>query len=117
MNRTVLKIFFNGYFRTLIFSLALFSSSVYAVGLNEYHDKIQGARDNLEYLLYPDEEATEANRRADERVILAEVRRALSATEIVELKSEKLEIDNGWLLARLKEYEDEKDPSKRQPIL
>lgn len=94
----------------------LFSTTFcFAAGLAEYREKIQTARDNLEFLLTHDEESeTEADMREEEREYLAQIRKDFPETATVEFGSEKFEVNNGWLLEKLKLIEAEKPNSDKQ---
>ncbi|HLM03304.1 MAG TPA: DUF4129 domain-containing protein [Pyrinomonadaceae bacterium] len=102
--------------KILVFTL-VFSVSAFAVDLSEYRSQIKNAREELEYLLNHDESETEADIRAEEREKLANVRAALKPTEIVELQGARFEADHGWILARLKAFEEEPLLARRQTIV
>lgn len=87
----------------------------FAVTLAEYREKIQTARDNLQFLLEHDEESkTEADMRAEENEYLTEIRKDFPAGATVEFGSEKFEVNNSWLLEKLKQIETEKPNSDKQ---
>jgi hypothetical protein len=102
--------------KILVFTLVL-SVSAFAANLPEYRTQIQTVREQLEFLLNHDESETEAEIRAEEREALAVVRSTLPPTETIELPGARFEADHGWILARLKAFEEEPLLSRRQVIL
>jgi hypothetical protein len=102
--------------KILVFIFA-FSVPAFAVNLTEYRAKIETVRDELEFLLYHDESETEAQIRSEERDSLKTIRAALPPSETVELQNAVFEADHGWLLAKLKVFEEEPVLTKRQQIV
>ncbi|MDQ3801306.1 MAG: DUF4129 domain-containing protein [Acidobacteriota bacterium] len=103
--------------KILVFTLVL-SVSAFAVDLPGYRTQIRTVSEQLEFLLNHDESETEAEIRAEEREALAVVRSTLPPTETIELPpGARFEADHGWLLARLKAFEEEPLLSRRQVIL
>lgn len=102
--------------KILVFTL-VFSVSASAVDLSGYRTQIRTAREELEYLLYHDKSETEAQIRAEEREKLAAVRDVLKPSEIIETRDgARFEADHGWILARLRAFEEEPLLARRQTI-
>ena len=102
--------------KILVFILA-FAAPAFASSLPEYRTKILTVKRSLESLPSRDEAKTEAEIRAQEREKLVAVRSLMPPTETVELPGTRFEVDNNWLLAKLKAFEEETSPAKRQAIV
>lgn len=104
----------------VLFCLLLLPAGIFAETLAEYRAGLKSASDYLQELIdYVDEAADDEDWRDAEyeREILAEIRKALPATERVEWESTTIETDNQWLETKLKAFEEEKDWAKRRMIL
>lgn len=96
----------------------LFSSVSLATTLPEYRAKIHNAKESLDVLLYSDEEESNtAENLKFERDTLKKIRANLPATERVEWQGGSVEVENGWVLEKLKAFENEKDSTRRTAIL
>lgn len=107
-------------FYFLLISLVpfVFSSAVFAVELPLYRAKISGVKESLDILIYSGEEETNlAENLANEGETLKNIRANLPRTETVEWRGSSVQVENGWILERLKAFEEEKNPVARRAIL
>jgi hypothetical protein len=96
----------------------LFSTTGFGATVAEYRGKIREARESLDILIYSDEEeSNQGENLKSEREILKDIRAALPASETVETGHGSVEVKNDWLLDKLNQFENEKDPVKRTEIL
>jgi hypothetical protein len=104
---------------SLALLLFVFSSTAFAVvSLPEYRDKIHQAKESLDVLLYSDEEDSNlAENQNYEIEALKKIRENFSASETVEWQGTSVEVENAWILDKLKAFEGEKDSTKQAAIL
>lgn len=107
---------------SLIFLMAifvcLFLQSARAASLGEYKIRIQQARASLGVLLSPDEESLSLSENQKYRSeTLERLRQLFPATETIAWRGGETQINNAWILDRLKNYDDERDQTKRAAIL
>ena len=97
----------------------LFSASApRAATLPEYRAKIQAAKQFADVLLYaPVEKTNIAENLATGREMLRQIRANIPSTEKIEFENASFQAENGWLLDKLKNFENEKDSAKRRTIL
>lgn len=112
----------NRIFIFCLFSLTLvflvFSTSVFAAALPDYRERIRNAKESLDLLIYSDEEESNKDENLEfEREILKEIRADLPVKETVEWQNGSVEVDNGWILEKLKAFESEKIATRRTAII
>jgi hypothetical protein len=102
----------------LLLSLFCLQSVVLATTLTSYRQKIQKVNESVSSLNYPEEYLSEAQNIAQQREILQMVRAKLPLTEKIELTGTTFEVSHGWILEKLKEFENESyNSNKREPII
>ena len=107
-------------YKFLSFTLAflVLSSTVLAVDLPVYRAKISGIRESIDILIYSGVEETNlAENLKNERVTLKNIRANLPVNETVEWQGTSTQVENGWLLEKLKAFEENKNPVSRRAIL
>src|SRR5215203_1236143 len=104
-----------------LFCLLFLPLNCLAKTLSEYRDGVKAAGKSVrELTAYVDDvlEEDDSQDTLRERALLAEIRRALPATDRVEWEGSSVETANQWLEAGLKAFEEEtKDWNKRRLIL
>lgn len=89
-----------------------------AAPLPEYRSRISSARQTLDVLLYLEEDdfnqAENLKFRSD---ALKKIRASLPPGETVEWQGATVEVDNGWILAKLEAYENERNLTKGAAIV
>jgi len=109
--------YFSAYLRLCVL-IFLFSATGSAATLSEYHKKFHKAKESLDVLLFSDvEDSNKAENLAQERETLRDIRQKFPATEKVELQNTSVEVNNQWLLEGLRNFENERDSTKRSAIL
>ncbi len=106
--------------RILLFSVVVFSFSfsAAAASLTEYRENIVHLTDDLNRMIYPEENSTDARNLAFEREVLAEFPKLLPARDKVEWQGSTVEVNNQWIYAALDRFEKESPKSpKRTAIL
>lgn len=104
-----------------IFSLVLILfcllGSVRAVPLSSYRQKMQEINESVSYLNYPEEYLSEVQNIAQQRHILQVIRTKLPATEKIELSGTTIEVNHGWIMAKLEEFENEQYQSAKRRLI
>ncbi|MBC7910518.1 MAG: DUF4129 domain-containing protein, partial [Pyrinomonadaceae bacterium] len=77
-----------------------------AIPLSAYRERVERAKVALDALHAMDEELDDISRAERVAQTLAEVRRILPPTDLVELGNTSMPVDNAWLQAALKNYEE-----------
>lgn len=106
-------------FLSLALLLFVFSSAAFAaVSLPEYRDKIHQAKESLDVLRFSDEEDSNLKENQKyETEALKKIRENFSVSETVEWQGTSVEVENAWILDKLKAFEDEKNSTKQAAIL
>lgn len=97
---------------------AAFSTSTFAITVSQYREKVSRVYDTLDYLSYPEEDLSDAENLAAQRVKIQEIRSILPQTDRIELQNGTFEVDNKWLYEKLAEAEREplNSPNRRKII-
>lgn len=90
----------------LLFVLLGSAGYAMAIPLSTYRERVERAKVALDALQAMDEELDELSRAERVAQTLAEVRRILPPTDLVELDNTSMPVDNAWLQAALKNYEE-----------
>lgn len=92
------------------------SLSAAAATLSEYRENVAHLKDDLNSIINPAEDSTDAENLSFEADVLAEFPKLLPAKDRVEWQNSIYETDNQWVYDALRAYEKEKAP-QRQTIL
>ena len=106
--------------RFLLFVLVIlaFPTLAAAAQLPEYRDNIIHLKDDLNRMIYPEEDSADAENLAFEREVFAEFPKLLPAREKVEWQGTTVETNNQWIYDALDRFEREPPKSpKRTAIL
>lgn len=106
--------------RTLVLAVVIlaFSSPAFAVSLSEYRDNISHLRGDLDSMIEPDEDSTDADNLEFEQTVLEEFPELLPARDKVEWQNSMVEINNQWIYDALQRYKNEAPKApKRKAIL
>ena len=82
-----------------------FPTAVSATTLSQYREKVTRAYDSLEFIIYPEEDLSEAENLAAQREKIREIRAIIPATDSIKLPEGNFEVDNRWLYFGLEQYE------------
>jgi len=105
-------------FTLFIFAVLAFSSPASAASLSEYRENISHLRDDLNLMISPKEDSTDAENLAFEREVLAEFPKLLPAQDKIEWQGASVEVNNQWIYDTLGRFESEPPKStKRTAIL
>lgn len=97
---------------------SMFSTAIFAIELEKYREKISETKESISYLLYPEEDLSDAENIENQRNILKSIRKNLPQNEKVELKDTTFEVNHDWILTKLKDFENEPfDSAKRELII
>lgn len=96
----------------------IFPSELSATTLAKYRENVSAAYDELDYLLYPEEDLSEAETLKFEREKIKQMRSLIPANDKIELQKGSFEVDNRWFHQKLNEYEREPvdSPVRRKVI-
>jgi hypothetical protein len=101
-----------------VLALLFLQNTAQAAELSAYRQKMQEINESVVSLNYPEESLSETQNIARQREILSEIRAKLPLTEKIELPGTTFEVDHGWILVGLKDFENEAYGSeKRGPVL
>jgi Domain of unknown function (DUF4129) len=102
---------------SVLFTLFGLQSVLLATTLNTYRQKIQKVNESVSVLEYPEENLSEAQNIAQQREILQVIRAKLPLTQKVELTGTTIEVNHGWILEKLKEFENESYNSDKRELI
>lgn len=103
---------------SLLICLWILSGTISAATLPQYRAKIEKVYDSLEYLLYPEEDLSDAEIINEQRAQLKEIRATLLPTEKIDFEGASFDVDNSLLLEKLRQFENEKlDSPNREKLL
>lgn len=106
------------YISSLSLVFLAFCSAVFAAALPEYRAKISNAKESIDILIYSGaEETNRAENIRNERETLENIRADFPPSETVEWQGGGVQVEHGWLLEKLKTFEEEKEPVARLNIL
>lgn len=95
-----------------------FSISATAIPLSEYRENIEHLNEDLNLIISPEEDSTEAENLAFEREVFEEFLELLPARDKIEWENSIVEVDNRWIYVALDRYKKESAKSaKRTEIL
>lgn len=115
MRKAVILIRRNLFFAAVIFSLTL---SLSAATLEEYRNNIAHLKGDLELMIEPGEDSTDAENLSFEKDVLAEFPELLPAQDKIEAGDSTFEINNQWIYDALERFAKEPAESpKRAAIL
>lgn len=106
--------------RALILAVVVFAFSVSAaaIPLSEYRENIEHLRDDLDLIIYPEEDSTDAENLQFEREVFEEFPELLPPRDKIEWENSTIEVDNRWIYAALDKYKNASAKSaERETIL
>ena len=113
-----INLIFISRFTLFILAMLAFSSPVTAAPLSEYLDNVNHLKDDLNRMIQPEEDSTEAENLALEREVLAEFPKLLPAQDKIEWQGSIVEVNNQWIHDALGRFKNEPPESaKRTAIL
>jgi len=101
-----------------VFVILAFPPLASAVQLSEYRENIVHLKEDLNVMIYPTEDSTDAKNLAFEREVLTELPELLPARDKIEWQGSNVEVNNQWIYDALDRFERESPKSaKRTEIL